>query len=105
MEVMKEVSPTTGLYSGHTLVGVTAVPLCGNFDTRRGVLLRCPGSLDPVPNTAPVWVGPKSVKADSSAAGGMPITPGSHIVLPIEDPSQLYVISTVADQDIAWMGV
>lgn len=106
MEVVKETSPSKGLQFGHTSVGVTAVKLCESFRANRGVLLRTPGSADPTPNTVCVWVGPSpNVKADSSPQGGMPLPPGQAIVIPIDDPSQLYLISTSADQDVAWMGV
>ena len=105
MNIEKEVSPGKSLYNGHTTVGLTAVPLANKFPTTRGILLRCPGSLDPTPNTACVWVGGKGVTADSAATGGMPIAPGSHLVLPVDDASAIYVISTAADQDVAWMGV
>lgn len=106
VEVSKEVSHTSAMYNGHTVVGTTAIPLADSFMTQRGVLLRCPGPSDPVQNTAPVWVGKSSsVTADSAVTGGMPILPGSSIGFPVDDPSGLWVISTVADQDIAWIGV
>jgi hypothetical protein len=37
--------------------------------------------------------------------GGMPVVPGSSLFIPIDDPSELYIISTLADQDYAWLGV
>jgi hypothetical protein len=104
-EVVKETSPTKGLRFGHTTVGVTAVKLCEGFPAKRGILIRCPGSSDPVPNTVCVWVGGVNVKADSTSLGGMPLPPGQAIIIPIDEPGELYVISTAADQDVAWMGV
>lgn len=101
MEVVKETSPSKGLQYGHTVVGVTPVQLCVSFRTTRGILLRCPGSSDPTPNTVCVWVGDSRVTVGT----GMPLPPGQAIIIPIDDPSQLYLISTAASQDVAWMGV
>lgn len=105
MEVIKEVTTTRDLYHGHTVVTVEPTRLCERFPTRRGLLVRCPGSADPNPNTAPVWIGRSTVTADSSPTGGMPILPGMALVIPVDDPSLLYVVSTDVNQDIAWMGV
>jgi hypothetical protein len=101
MEVVKETSPSKGLQFGHTTVGLTAVKLCESFRANRGVLIRCPGSSDPTPNTVCVWVGGANVTTNT----GMPLPPGQAIVIPIDDPSVLFLISTAADQDVAWMGV
>lgn len=106
MNIEKESVDAGSLTHGHTTVGMTAVKLTDKkFKTVKGVLFRCPGSTDPVPNTAPIWVGAASVTADSSATGGMPVLPGDSAFFPIEQIDQLYVISTVANQDIAWMGI
>jgi len=70
----------------------------------KGVLLRTPGAVDPVPNTVCVWVGDARVLASSNIAnGGMPIPPGESLFIPIDDVSKIWVVSTVAGQDVAWM--
>lgn len=104
---IKETSPSCDLQNGHTVVGVVAVPLTtGSAKFNRGVLLRTPGVDDPMPNVDTVYVGRKGVTADSNVGtGGMPLPPGSVLELPVEDPSQIYVVSGTADQDLAWMGV
>ena len=57
-------------------------------------------------NTDVIFVGRKAVTADAAVGtGGVPLLPGSSIDLPIEDPSQIYVISQSSNQDLAWMGV
>ena len=93
------------LIHGHTTVGTSIVQLTTiNDSVFKGVLLRCPGSSDPVPNGSPIWVGNIFVTADSTAdSGGLPIAPGEALFIPIDDPSNLYVRSTAAGQDIAWM--
>ena len=104
---VNEVSPTTELIHGHTVVGVAAVPLTRfSHNCVRGILVRAPGAGEPTPNTEVVWVGRASVAASSDVDnGGIPITPGGSVVLPINDPSKVYVISLAGGQDIAWMGV
>lgn len=90
---------------GHKAVGTTAVPMTIlGFTALKGILLRCPGSADPDPNTAPVWVGGAGVSADNSeATGGLPILPGSTLFIPLDNPTQLYFVSTAGGQDIAWI--
>jgi hypothetical protein len=104
MELTKETSKADGLQHGHQTVGATPVALCHSFQTLRGILVRCPGTNDPVPNTAPVWIGRAGVTADSGPRGGFPILPGHSLHIPIDDPALLICVSTVEDQDIAWMG-
>ncbi len=91
---------------GHTTVGATAVKLTDlEFVANKGVMFRAPGTSDPGGgNTAPIWVGfNASVTADSTASGGFPILPGSAILLPIDRPNLVWVISTAPSQDIAWI--
>lgn len=91
---------------GHTTVGATAVQLTTlEFTANKGVMFRAPGTSDPGGgNTAPIWVGfNASVKADSSSGGGFPILPGAVILIPIDRPNLIWVISTAPDQDIAWI--
>lgn len=95
------------LNHGHKVVGATAVKLTDlAFFCMKGVVIRAPGTDDPVPNTAVIWVGSAAVTADSDpGTGGMPIAPGESIVLPIDDPTTAWVVSTAANQDVAWLGV
>lgn len=105
-EIGKETSP--GFNHGHKTVGTTAVKLTTlAFSCDRGVLLRCPGSSDPVPNTDPIWVGSSAtVTANiNEGTGGIPIPPGEALVIPVDSPDKVWVISTAASQDVAWMGV
>ena len=94
------------LFYGHRQVGVVAHQLSDDsIPCNKGVLLRTPGPVDPVPNTACVWVGGEGVTASNAANGGMPIPPGETLFVPIDDPARLWVISTDADQDVAWMAM
>jgi hypothetical protein len=106
---IKETSPSGDLRHGHTVVGQTPVPLSSvSVKLVRGILLRTPGPDDfTTPNVDAVYVGRKGVTADTDPnTGGMPMLPGSAIELPLEDPSEVYVVtSTATPQDIAWMGV
>ncbi len=98
----------SGLQHGHKTVGTTAIQLIESLtgDPNKGVLLRCPGPSDPSPNTAPIWVGSKTVTADSAeSTGGMPIVPGESLVIPVDDFDRLYVVSSAADQDVAWVAL
>jgi hypothetical protein len=103
----KETSPSGDLRHGHIVVGTEAVALTNlDFKFVRGILLRTPGASDLVPNTDVVYVGRRAVTADSNeGTGGMPLPPGSVIELPLEDPTQIYVVSGSEGQDLAWMGV
>jgi hypothetical protein len=104
VELGKESVPGVG--HGHTLVGVERRRLTElELNTYKGVLIRCPGQADPegLRNEVPVWVGGSGVTADSTDNGGIPILPGSSIFIPIEKPNHLWVISTQAGQDVAWM--
>ena len=106
IEVIKQTNTVKDLRFGHGVAGVTATKLTPHsIKLNQGLLFRCPGSKDPTANTKPVWVGRSGVTADSTDTGGMPVVPGSSLFIPIDDPSELYVISTSADQDYAWLGV
>jgi hypothetical protein len=111
VEVIKESSASSDLRFGHQVAANAAlseppIQLTPNsIMLNRGVLIRCPGAKDPVPNLYPVWVGFKGVTPDSNPdTGGMPVVPGSSLFLPVDDPSELYIISTNADQEAAWLG-
>ena len=76
------------------------------FKFVKGILLRTPGTQDPVPNTAPIWIGNAKVTADADPnTGGFPLIPGSSIFLPVEFLDGLYAISTQASQSLSWLGV
>jgi len=104
---MRDTVRTQELQHGHITAGVAITKLTElDFPLLKGVLLRAPGNADPTPNTNMVWVGGAAVTADSdSGTGGVPIGPGESIILPVDNPSLLYVISDAADQDLAWLGV
>jgi hypothetical protein len=105
---MKETMKTQRIRQGHKTVGTSAVQLTTvSVEMEKGLLLRAPGSTDPVPNTAPIWVGiNEGVTADSNqGSGGMPLVPGASITIPASLANDLWVISTAVSQDIAWMGV
>ena len=103
---IKETSPNGDLRHGHTVVGQTARPLATDAAKfNRGILIRAPGAGDLVPNTDIVWIGRKAVTADYNVGtGGMPLLPGAAVELPVEDPSQVFVISGTDNQDVAWVG-
>lgn len=106
MEVTKE--SVGDLYTGHVVVGTNRMRVVApNFEGMlKGILIRAPGSGDPIPNTAPVWIGGNGVKADSSVNnGGMPIPPGEALYIPMSDLGKLWAISTAVDQDLAWMAM
>jgi len=112
MEMTSETTPTNELRNGVTLVGTNQVPLVNvneislPFKLYRGVLIRCPGSSAeeaanvPV-NTDPIWVGIKGVTKEN----GMAIPPGATLMIPCDDPSAIWIISTVANQRAAWMSI
>jgi hypothetical protein len=95
------------LKHGHVVAGVAAVKLSQfAFTCLKGILIRAPGGDDPTPNTDPIWIGSAAVTADSNVGtGGLPLLPGESLVLPIDNPSEVWVISTAATQDLAWFGV
>lgn len=105
MEVVKEA--VREFVHGHQTAGTTRTRLTDlGFTVNKGVLLRCPGTNDPVPNDDPVWVGGAGVTADSTqGTGGVPIMPGDAMFIPVEQPMLLWVVTNNSDQDIAWLGV
>ena len=110
MATLVEVRETIGtkeLKWGHQVVGLTAVQLTSQqYNFEKGLFLRAPGASDPTPNTNCIWVGGAGVTADSDqGTGGIPLAPGDSINLPVNDPTAVYLVSDIADQDIAWMGV
>lgn len=112
VEVSKQTTLADRLRYGHTAVGTTRVPLCAaGIATKQGVLVRCPGADDvdgsdnPIGNDGVVYIGDYRVTADQTETGGFPLTPGTGLMIPVEDPSSLYIISDKINQDIAWMGL
>lgn len=71
----------------------------------RGVLLKAPGTTDDTPNTLSVFVGNSKVTADQASTGGFPLAPGESLVLPLTNPSKVYVIATDTAQKINWVMV
>jgi hypothetical protein len=72
-----------------------------NNEFAQGILLRCPGVSDAVPNTTEVWVGKEPV-TDSD---GMALAPGETLSLPLESGENLYAVTATANQVIAWMAM
>jgi hypothetical protein len=106
MEISKE--STREFLHGWQTVGVDAVQITPlQLTPYKGILLTCPGTAyDEVGNAKPVWVGGPRVTADNNAGtGGIPIVPGASMFIPIDKPDLLWVVSTQADQKIAWMVV
>lgn len=86
---------------GQIAVGVTAVRVVDTDKPfTRGILLRAAGVNDPVPNTNVIWVGGSTV----TSSDGMPIAPGEALTVPLAHGKDLYAISTLADQKLAWLG-
>lgn len=110
---MSEVYVETGFARncrvGHVTVGQVVTQLMpeGCAKVCHGILLRCPGSADPVPNTACVWVSTNpDITCDSDpATGGVPIPPGQNISMPVQEPDQVFLRSTADGQDVAYMMV
>lgn len=107
VEITKETVPA--LAHGHVTVGTSPVRVAARIDQKvfKGILIRAPGASDDTPNTEVIYVGiNSSVTADyDSETGGMPLTPGTSLFVPVENPSTLWAISTSGGQDLAWMVV
>ncbi len=67
----------------------------------QGILLRCPGPTDAVPNTTEVWIG----KAAVTANDGMAIAPGESLNLPLESGEKLYALTATVNQVVAWVAM
>ncbi len=95
------------LVNGAVAVEMTPKPLADFFsDAFKGVLIRAPGSKDPVPNTACVWIGGRGVTAGIGAAtDGVGLSPGESITLPIADLSKVFVVAAVANQRVQWLAI
>jgi hypothetical protein len=110
-EISKLTTTGKSLYHGVTQVGTTPIRLCPNLETHQGIVVRAPGQADvdaadqPIGNTGLVYLGDHRVTADHSNTGGFPLLPGMAIVIPINDPSELYVVATKQNQIVQWMGL
>lgn len=99
MFIVKETVKT--IQYGQIVVGVTAVRIVDTDKTfTRGILLRAAGVNDPIPNTNVIWVGGSTV----TPSDGMPIAPGEALTVPLAQGQNLYAVSTLADQKLAWLG-
>jgi hypothetical protein len=89
------------------VVGITPVLVNpARFRFMKGVILYVPSQLDPVPNTAPIWLGNNLVTPDLAIdTGGFPLVPGSQITFPTDYLDGLFAVSTAADQHLIWIGV
>jgi hypothetical protein len=92
---------------GHQSVGTTAVKLSPvSVLVKTGVLIRTPGTDDPIANANTVWVGSDKITGDSDIqTGGFPLPPGSSIVLDVDDVSKVWCVAEAASHDVAWIGV
>lgn len=115
MEVTSETTAANDFRNGVTIVGLTAVRLIGLdingqpmvFKLHRGILVRCPGSTSESDagksvNTAPVWIGGQETVTPDN---GLALIPGGSIVIPIDEPSRLWIISSTINQRVAWMSL
>ncbi len=67
----------------------------------QGIILRCPGPTDAVPNTTEVWIG----KAAVTDGDGMAIAPGETMSLPLESGENLYAVTATVNQVVAWVAM
>lgn len=67
----------------------------------QGIILRCPGGSDAVPNTTEVWIG----KAAVTDGDGMAIAPGESLSLPLDSGDKLYAVTATANQVVAWVAM
>jgi hypothetical protein len=96
------------LHHGCTVVGASRIRLSDlEFGALKGILVRCPGTADPGGgNAVPIWIGGSGVTADQNpGTGGIPVLPGSAMFVPLDQTNLVWVVSTQANQTIAWMAV
>lgn len=111
MDINKNTTTAKTLFHGNTPVGTSRVRVGKKLETNQGILVRAPGPNDldgsdqSIGNTAVVYVGDSRVTADHSQTGGFPLCPGTAVVLPISDPSELYAIATKPNQVLQWIGL
>jgi len=85
-------------YTGTGEVSGTPAPIIApafSHEALNGVMLRAS-----VTNTDPIYVGPST----TSAATGYRLTPGEELLVPVNDPSKVYVVGTPGD-GFSWLAV
>jgi hypothetical protein len=85
-------------YTGSGSVSGTSAPIIAPayaHEAYKGVMVRAA-----VTNSAPIFVGPSTV----SAATGYRLTPGEELLVPVNDPSKVYVVGTPGD-GFSWLAV
>jgi len=90
---------------GHTVVGLAAAQIttCPRQLTK-GIWIKAPGTLHTAANSDSVYVGKSNVTADSDVeTGGYELAPGEELFLEVDDPSEVWVVSTAGAQDIGWI--
>ena len=102
MEVTDEVSRTSEMRNGVAIVGPAAAPISESIKCRRGIIV----SADPT-NTATIFISSNpNVTADRSLAQGYPVYANClPLVIPADDPGELYAVSDDSEQRLYWMAV
>lgn len=111
MEISKHTTGAKTLHHGVTIVGTSRVRVGHKIETNQGIIVRAPGTGDvdgsgnPIGNDGVVYVGDARVTADHNQTGGFPIVPGTAVVLPINDPSEVWAIANKPGQVVQWLGM
>ena len=72
-----------------------------NYAFKKGILLKAA-----VTNAGIIYVGNNDVTAGTTGAtDGFPLSGGDSVFIEVSDPSELYVIASVATQVLYWLGV
>lgn len=88
--------------NGAKTVGVSAVQITSSsYKTKNGVVVKAAAS-----NTGIIYVADSStVTANSSdATDGFPLSASQSITIPVDKPSRIYAIASLADQKVFWLG-
>lgn len=103
VEITKDVGPSKNLRFGVTTITANTPTAIDSkvLGLGHGVLIRCPGTSDPTPNTQPVWIGGENVTATT----GFPLLPGSSLSIDIDDLDKIYGTSNTANQVVHYIGV
>jgi hypothetical protein len=91
MEVTK--SSISQLLHGNRVVGVEPVRLHYSQKLYSGMVVHAP-----VSNNESIFIGSESVTADDSETGGLELRPGEAATLPIDNPSLVFLVSSVPNQ-------
>ena len=102
-QVVKDVGPTKDVRYGRTTVTANTATAISTKVTglKHGVLIRCPGTADPGPNTQPVWIGDEKV----TSSVGFTMLPGTSMSIDIDNLTELFATSNVSAQVVEWIGV